>query len=218
MAKKKWYTEKIQKADVKKAVKKWEKDQYQNGFRESTRYDVIINKKRYPPKAIASLAYESATGISTTPKDFRGKVGGAWHKRFTELGYEIVKKVEGGQKLELRKRIRKTELLKPVGNKKPGTTLSQVTSPQRNVAVKAWVLEEANGKCECCSKAAPFKGNDGVPYLEVHHVRSLADQGEDTVENTVAVCPNCHRELHHGEKAKELARQLYHNISRLNCE
>ncbi|WP_342542729.1 HNH endonuclease signature motif containing protein [Paenisporosarcina sp. FSL H8-0542] len=36
------------------------------------------------------------------------------------------------------------------------------------------------------------------PYLEVHHIKRLADNGEDSVENAIAVCPNCHRELHFG--------------------
>ncbi|WP_147195697.1 HNH endonuclease [Rummeliibacillus stabekisii] len=36
------------------------------------------------------------------------------------------------------------------------------------------------------------------PNLEVHHIKRLADGEEDTVENAIAVCPNCHRELHFG--------------------
>jgi 5-methylcytosine-specific restriction protein A len=34
--------------------------------------------------------------------------------------------------------------------------------------------------------------------LEVHHKIRLADGGFDTVENAIAVCPNCHRQCHHG--------------------
>jgi 5-methylcytosine-specific restriction enzyme A len=33
---------------------------------------------------------------------------------------------------------------------------------------------------------------------EIHHVKLLADSGEDTVENAMALCPNCHRESHFG--------------------
>ncbi|MFM5358466.1 HNH endonuclease [Aeromonas veronii] len=39
---------------------------------------------------------------------------------------------------------------------------------------------------------------DGTPYLEVHHKEKLADGGEDTLENTIALCPNCHRKFHFG--------------------
>jgi predicted HNH restriction endonuclease len=70
---------------------------------------------------------------------------------------------------------------------------------QRNPDVIAEVLIRANGICEKCGKDAPFKRkSDGTPYLEVHHINRLADGGEDTVENAIAVCPNCHRELHFG--------------------
>lgn len=69
----------------------------------------------------------------------------------------------------------------------------------RNADVIAEVQIRANGICEKCGNEAPFKrASDGTPYLEVHHIIRLADGGEDTVENTIAVCPNCHRQLHFG--------------------
>jgi len=71
----------------------------------------------------------------------------------------------------------------------------------RNPDVVAEVLIRANGMCERCTKPAPFlKKKDGEPYLEVHHIHLLADGGEDTVENAMAVCPNCHRHLHYGKE------------------
>jgi len=71
----------------------------------------------------------------------------------------------------------------------------------RNPDVVAEVLILANGMCERCAKPAPFfRKKDGEPYLEVHHIKLLADGGEDTVENAMALCPNCHRQLHYGEE------------------
>lgn len=70
---------------------------------------------------------------------------------------------------------------------------------KRNPDVIAEVLSRANGICEQCDQRAPFlRASDGTPYLEVHHKVRLADGGADTVENAIAVCPNCHRELHFG--------------------
>jgi hypothetical protein len=70
---------------------------------------------------------------------------------------------------------------------------------RRNPNVIAEVLIRANGICEKCGNEAPFRrATDGTPYLEVHHIMRLADGGKDTVENAIAVCPNCHRELHYG--------------------
>ena len=63
-----------------------------------------------------------------------------------------------------------------------------------------WVAEYtkriANGICQLCKKVAPFINKSGEPYLENHHIIWLTKGGLDTVENTVALCPNCHRKMH----------------------
>lgn len=120
--------------------------------------------------------------------------------------------------ITVREEAKKAHLSKPMGNRSPKTTTSEVTQIQRDASVKAWVLQQANGKCEACEKPAPFNGPDGLPYLEVHHVRQLADNGSDTVSNAIALCPNCHRELHYGANAQALVTRLYASITRLNRE
>jgi predicted HNH restriction endonuclease len=75
----------------------------------------------------------------------------------------------------------------------------QVVEFIRNADVVAEVLARAAGHCQQCGTPAPFlRRSDGTPYLEVHHVVPLADGGEDTVKNAIALCPNCHRERHYG--------------------
>lgn len=70
---------------------------------------------------------------------------------------------------------------------------------KRNPDVVVEALLRAAGNCELCGKSAPFnRVTDGTPYLEVHHIKSLSDGGEDTLKNVLALCPNCHREVHHG--------------------
>lgn len=69
----------------------------------------------------------------------------------------------------------------------------------RNPDVVAEVLLRANGKCERCANDAPFTRKTNLqPFLEVHHVIQLSMGGEDTVDNALALCPNCHRHLHFG--------------------
>jgi 5-methylcytosine-specific restriction protein A len=81
----------------------------------------------------------------------------------------------------------------------PRTTTVTTTAHLRNMDVVAEVVHRANGTCEACATPAPFlKRKDGSPYLEVHHKLRLADGGPDTVANTLALCPNCHRKAHHG--------------------
>ncbi|MFZ6676055.1 HNH endonuclease [Undibacterium sp. Xuan67W] len=70
---------------------------------------------------------------------------------------------------------------------------------RRNPDIVAETLFRSAGICEDCKKPAPFfRKTDGLPYLEVHHKQPLAQGGEDTLENTIAVCPNCHRKAHFG--------------------
>ena len=69
----------------------------------------------------------------------------------------------------------------------------------RNADVVAEALTRAAGVCEGCDQPAPFaRRKDRTPYLEVHHKVPLAKGGDDTVENAIALCPNCHRKAHYG--------------------
>jgi 5-methylcytosine-specific restriction enzyme A len=82
---------------------------------------------------------------------------------------------------------------------KPEKKIASITVYKRNPYVAAEALLRADGTCESCGKSAPFKRlSDGTPYLEVHHKQRLADDGEDTIENVLALCPNCHRKSHFG--------------------
>jgi hypothetical protein len=70
---------------------------------------------------------------------------------------------------------------------------------ERNPDVVAQVLFEAKGSCQGCGNSAPFiRRSDLSPYLEVHHRIPLANGGEDSVANAIALCPNCHRKAHYG--------------------
>jgi 5-methylcytosine-specific restriction protein A len=83
--------------------------------------------------------------------------------------------------------------------KKPKKSVATVTVFVRNPIVIAEVLLRAKGACEGCGQNAPFhRRSDGSPYLEVHHKVRLANDGEDTIDNAVALCPNCHRRSHYG--------------------
>jgi 5-methylcytosine-specific restriction enzyme A len=103
----------------------------------------------------------------------------------------------------------------PKGNRTPAKVTSSSTQFARDPRVVAWVLNTANGNCECCEKDAPFARIDGSPYLEVHHLKRLADGGTDQVSNAIALCPNCHRELHFGIRQRDTLAAVYARITRL---
>lgn len=112
--------------------------------------------------------------------------------------------------LEFEQAVRKSSKSTPEERKKrlAGAPKIPSRSPvvhlsfDRNPDVVAEVLFQANGICGRCRRPAPFtRRKDNSPYLEVHHKRQLSQGGEDTVENAIALCPNCHRDLHYGAGA-----------------
>ncbi len=85
----------------------------------------------------------------------------------------------------------------------------------RDPNVIAWVTLNAGGVCEACESPAPFSREDGEPYLEVHHVRPLAEGGPDSADNAIAACPTCHRRFHHGADKDGFRRATITKIGRL---
>lgn len=80
-------------ADVLHAIKEY--DQLgparffsEHGFGPTTTYDLIWEKRRYPPKAVLGTAYEFATGQRLASGDFEGGKAGAV-KVLGKLGFTI---------------------------------------------------------------------------------------------------------------------------------
>lgn len=65
----------------------------------------------------------------------------------------------------------------------------------RNPYIREYVKSLAHGICQLCQQPAPFEV-DGEPFLHVHHIEYLANGGHDTIENSIAICPNCHYRIH----------------------
>jgi hypothetical protein len=72
----------VTRAEVVRAIKEY--DQLgpeaffsQHGFAPTTTYDLVWEKRRYPPKAILGTAYELATGERLGSGDFEGGKTGA---------------------------------------------------------------------------------------------------------------------------------------------
>lgn len=199
----KWQPQAIKKSHVKQAAKHWKSQESYAPFRDSNSYDVIVGSRPYPPKAIASKAHELATGIALKPSDFAGAKDGLWHRTLKGLGYAIVEKgsndalaYEVSTRLKGSREARLRRLAKAI-NEKPIRAAITVNRFIRNPDVVAERLYLAKGKCGKCKKPAPFKRLlDGTPFLEVHHIEPLSKDGPDTVENTTALCPNCHAQKH----------------------
>lgn len=107
------------------------------------------------------------------------------------------KKEEGDIPLELHVGALKKWLR--IATNQPATIgLTLVQYRRRCAQIQYYARLRANGICEGCGISAPFVTGDWTPFLEVHHLTRLADDGPDTPENVAALCPNCHRRAHYG--------------------
>lgn len=59
-----------------------------HGFAPTTTYEMILEDRSYPPKAILGVAYELATGRRLASTDFEGGKSGAV-KVLTALGFTV---------------------------------------------------------------------------------------------------------------------------------
>lgn len=93
------------------------------------------------------------------------------------------------------------------------TPTSSATRYKRSEIVKRFALRRADGICEGCGEEAPFIDDTGEPFLEVHHLHRRSDGGADHPANVAALCPNCHRRIHHGQDGIEYNQQIVESVN-----
>lgn len=87
---------------------------------------------------------------------------------------------------------------------KPTATEVQSKTYYRDPIIAAYVKKRANGHCQLCGMKAPFVDQNGKPFLECHHIDWLSNDGMDSADNCVALCPNCHRKMHVLNDSKDI--------------
>jgi hypothetical protein len=83
----------VTRAEVLRAIHEYDRrgpEQFfsEHGFAPTTTYELVWDKRRYPPKAILGTAYEFATGERLGSGDFEGGKTGAV-KVLGKLGFDI---------------------------------------------------------------------------------------------------------------------------------
>lgn len=76
---------------------------------------------------------------------------------------------------------------------------------KRDTSLVNIVREDSNYECFLDDKHETFPNRNKDNYVEVHHIIPMAhqdsfDQNLDCYENLIALCPNCHRAVHHAHK------------------
>ena len=87
----------VTRRDVLRAIREYDRlgpERFfaEHGFAPTTTYELVSNKRRYPPKAVLGAAYEFATGQQLRSGDFEGGKTGAV-RVLGELGFRIEKKL-----------------------------------------------------------------------------------------------------------------------------
>lgn len=107
-----------------------------------------------------------------------------------EQEFEDAVQKEGKKSLD---QLKKAAEKKP---SKPAESIVQTKVYHRDPTIAAYVKKRAKGVCQLCGLPAPFTDKNGEPYLECHHIDWVSQGGIDSVDNCVALCPNCHRKMH----------------------
>ena len=94
-------------------------------------------------------------------------------------------------------------------NPRPQQVQQIVNTYPRNNTLKNYIKRRSSYSCEMpnCNYQGFHKDNR-EQYIEVHHIIPLSEGGEDSIWNTVALCPNCHRALHYANNREELRQRL----------
>jgi putative restriction endonuclease len=77
---------------IRKAAAFWEQNPGYGEFRNSVRYDVVIDGRHFPPKAIVAIARELAGFRLMRPSAFPGAKEGHWHQELKRCGFDVVPK------------------------------------------------------------------------------------------------------------------------------
>lgn len=172
-------------------------------FGKSTDYDVLVDGRRFPPKAVFGLALETALRRQIGPQDFSAGRGAVSFQLIEAAGYPIVAK--GTVPID-------DEHSWAEGSRKLAKHLKRERAPGLSEMKKRYFREE-HGRlfCERCGVVpSETLGEFGDACIEVHHaatqVARMAANHRTRLSDLQCLCANCHRIVHREMAVAESAR------------
>ncbi len=113
------------------------------------------------------------------------------------------------------------EILKESDERVPKLdTVVTNTKYRTDYKLKCEVLRNCGFRCEIDDKHFSFLNNEGVMYVEGHHLvpmsfqKSFGDINIDCRDNIICLCPNCHKMIHYGGDLvkEELLEKLFMKV------
>ena len=169
--------------------------------RNSTKYDLIIHNKKYPPKYVVSIAHIFVINRELKPSEFDAVNA---KKFLVENGFNVKSKksVDLIDVNRVGSFVRLDDEYGKSSDFYEGSIKQvQVNVYERNSEARKKCLEHHGYRCKVCDfDFEKVYGVIGKDYIHVHHIVDLASIGKeykvDPVNDLIPVCPNCHAMLH----------------------
>ncbi len=85
------------------------------------------------------------------------------------------------------------------------------TQYKRNNYLMALIKEYRGYSCQFCQTKIPK--SDGSYYIEACHIKAKADGGNDTLENILILCPNCHKLYDYNKRENEEIKNNIYSVT-----
>lgn len=171
----------------------------QNGIpksRESYRYFLIFNGKKYPPKYVISIANKYLNGKEWPPDNFNAVEAKNY---FIRNKYKII--VQHQKDIKVNVIDEDEESSFPEGKEK--YEIHRKLERDTNISKKAKknrLSEPGDLRCDVCGFSfLKTYGELGAGYIEAHHtipISKMSGQRKTKLSEIALVCSNCHHMLH----------------------
>ena len=162
----------------------------EHNFHDSTKFDLLYLKRRYPPKAVVGIASELLSNIAFKPSDFSGGLGSKCFRLLQSQGFDIVPKIWEIEDENISEE--ESHAVYFEGNAKVRT----VRQYERSREARLQCLEIKGTECAVCKfEFSREYGEIGVGFIHVHHLEMISERDNaytvDPIRDLVPVCPNC---------------------------
>lgn len=201
---------------------------------QSKEYFLRYENQDFDSKVILAIAYEVVSNRYTDPRELDGGISkpyaaASWleHRGFTIVNKneheDFIKKkkvnLSGEDDKDYSREIDfidTKEFNAFVSQMEDNKRKREIESYSRSPFMKEYALKLAKYCCEVDKNHPSFaRKKDGKQYMEPHHIIPLSKQKYfsvplDVCENIVALCSNCHNEIHYGQNGLQIIRDIYH--------
>lgn len=162
------------------------------GYADSTKFDVLHEGKRYPPKPIVGLAATKVSRDEFLGKHFSGEIGSKCFQILERHDFEIVTKANSYACPD--------DIVDDKHNEGAGQQVL-VNRYERDATARIRCIKHYGTKCTICNfDFASAYGAIGEGFIHVHHLTPISEIGEEhelhPISDLRPVCPNCHAMLH----------------------